>query len=69
MPYAERTPANVGLGQLWRAPDGQHYEVAAISKEMVALNRATAAGRVLDIGYALYQPVERVRGEWVFVKA
>jgi len=68
MPYAERMP-QVGLGQLWRAPDGQHYAVVAISKEMVALNQASAAGRVLDIGYALNRPVERVRAEWVFVKA
>lgn len=68
MAYGARAPV-VGLGQLWRAPDGQHYAVVAVSEEMVALHRATAAGRVLDTGYALNQPVAQVKAEWVFVEA
>jgi len=68
MHSAQRRPV-VGLGQLWRAPDGQHYAVVGVSKDMVAFNRATAAGRVLDLGYALNQPVEQVKAEWVFVEA
>lgn len=68
MPYADRRTV-VGLGQLWRAPDGQHYAVVAVSKDLVAFHRATAAGRVLDTGYALNQPVQDVKAQWVCVAA
>lgn len=68
MPHPAQRPV-VGLGQLWRAPDGQHYAVVGVSMDRVAFHRATAAGRVLDTGCALNEPVEHVKAEWVFVEA
>lgn len=62
-----KLPDDVVSEQLWRAPDGQHYRVAAVTNGVAALQRATAAGRVLNQRHRSRAMVDKMQAEWTLV--
>jgi len=63
----KQLPPDVEVGQRWRAPDGQHYEVAEILNDVAMLVRATPAGRVLNRRYRQRVEVDKMLAEYKLV--
>jgi hypothetical protein len=61
-------PDDVEPDQIWRAPDGQHYRVVAVTNGLAELQRATDAGRVLNTRYRAHKQVERMQADWKLVR-
>jgi hypothetical protein len=61
---AKELPPDVVPGQRWRAPDGQHYEVADVHNDRATLYRCTPAGRVLNARFQTHESVERMQAQW-----
>ena len=75
MPFAEidmlkrDLPDDVLPGQVWRAPDGQHYKVFDVEGNTLAtLQRCTAAGRVLNVRFKTTISFDRMRAEYALVR-
>jgi hypothetical protein len=66
-PPSKKLPFDVEPEQVWRAPDGQHYRVFAVTGETAELQRATPGGRVLNARYRVHHEIAKMQGDWVLV--
>lgn len=66
---ASKPPDDVDPEQVWRAPDGQHYQVASVVNGRATLYRCTTAGRVLNARYQVHESVDRMQADWQIVRA
>jgi hypothetical protein len=65
---AKQLPDDVEPGQLWKDPDGQHYRVLRVSGGgVVAMHRATPAGRVHNTRFEVRETLEKMQSEWTRV--
>lgn len=65
----EKVAPEVVLGQVWRAPDGLHCEVAHLFNGRASLLRAKADGRVLNRNYRQSESSDQMRAAWTLILA